>query len=185
MNNPNVLTLIGGISQSSLNKRLYDEVVKHNTTSLRFQTFDIASLPFFSQDIENNPPENVVNFQQAVKKADAVLIITPEYNRSFPGVLKNAIDWGSRPPGNNLWKRKPVATMGASGGKIGTFGAQQHLKNILCFLDTKLMNQPEFYFDASASMDENGIIAGSVAFLQKYLAAFEQLIIKNETYQES
>ncbi|GHT88777.1 FMN reductase [Bacteroidia bacterium] len=177
MNQLNVLALIGGISKNSLNKRLYAEVVKHNTTSLSFQTFDIASLPFFSQDIENNPPENVVNFQNLVQKADAVLLITPEYNRSFPGVLKNAIDWCSRPPGKNLWKRKPAALMGASPGKIGTFGAQQHLKNVCCFLDMALMNQPEFYLEASSSMDENGLLAGSVEFLQKYLTAFEEWIV--------
>jgi chromate reductase len=177
MNQLNVITLIGGISENSLNKRLYNEVVKHNTTKLSFQTFDIASLPFFSQDIENNPPENVANFQNLVQKADAVLFITPEYNRSFPGVLKNAIDWCSRPPGKNLWKRKPVALMGASPGKIGTFGAQQHLKNVCCFLDMALMNQPEFYLEASSSMDETGLLAGSVGFLQKYLTAFEQWIV--------
>jgi chromate reductase len=176
MNDLNVFSLIGGISKDSLNKRLYNEIVKHNTSNLSFQTWDIASLPFFSQDIENNPPENVVKFQNSVREADAVLFITPEYNRSFPGVLKNAIDWCSRPPGNNLWRRKPAAIMGASLGKIGAFGAQQHLKNVCCFLDMDLMNQPEFYFDASSSMDKNGILAGSVEFLQNYLIHFEQWI---------
>jgi chromate reductase len=176
MDNLNILALIGGISQDSLNKRLYNEVVKHNNTSLRFQTFDIAALPFYSQDIENNPPETVVNLRNAVQNANAVLLITPEYNRSFPGVLKNAIDWCSRPPGHSLWKRKPAGIMGASPGKIGTFGAQQHLKNVCNFLDMELMNQPEFYFESSSSMDANGLVAGSVEFLQKYLAAFEQWI---------
>ena len=171
-----VITLIGGISQTSLNKRLYAELLRLNTTSLSFEVFDISALPFFSQDLENNPPSVVVQFQNAVKTADAALFITPEYNRSFPGVLKNAIDWATRPPGQNLWKRKPAAIIGASGGKIGTFGAQQHLKNVCCFLNMNLMNQPEFYFDASASMDENGITAASVGFVQKYLAAFEQWI---------
>ncbi|MDR0798860.1 MAG: NAD(P)H-dependent oxidoreductase [Dysgonamonadaceae bacterium] len=175
MKNLNVLTLVGGISSHSLNKRLYQEIVKHNPTQLIFQTFEIAGLPFYSQDIENTPPGVVVDFQQKVREADAILLITPEYNRSFPGVLKNAIDWCSRPPGQNLWKRKPVGMMGASIGKIGTFGAQQHLKNVCCFLDMNLMNQPEFYFDG-ASMDEQGVVAGSIGFLQKYLQAFEQWI---------
>jgi chromate reductase len=176
MNSFNVLVLIGGICKNSLNKRLYDEVVKHNTASLSFRTFDIASLPFFSQDMENNPPENVLNLRQAVQNADAVLFITPEYNRSFPGVLKNAIDWCTRPVGTNFWKRKPAAIIGASIGKIGTFGAQQHLKLVCSFLDMDLMNQPEFYFDASTSMDENGVVANSIKYLQKYLADFEQWI---------
>jgi chromate reductase len=176
MNGLNVLSLVGGISQNSLNKQLYNEIVKHNTTSLTFRAGDIASLPFFSQDIENNPPESVVNLRNLVREADAVLFITPEYNRSFPGVLKNAIDWCSRPYGNNLWKRKPAALIGASPGKIGTFGAQLHLKNVCCFLDMNLMNQPEFYLEASSSMDKNGMLAGSVEFLQNYLIGFEQWI---------
>jgi chromate reductase len=177
MNKLNVLALIGGVCKDSLNKRLYNELVKHNPTNFSFFTFDISSLPFFSQDIENNPPESVVNFHDSVQQADAVLFITPEYNRSFPGVLKNAIDWCSRPPGNNLWKRKPAAIMGASPGKIGTFGAQQHLRNVCSFLDMELMNQPEFYFDASSSMDENGLLAHSIGFLQNYLTNYEQWVL--------
>jgi chromate reductase len=178
MKNSNVLALVGGICKNSLNQRLYNEIVRLNTTNISFQTFDISSLPFFSQDIENNPPENVVNFQNIVQNADAVIFITPEYNRSFPGVLKNAIDWCTRPYGKNLWKRKSAAIIGASVGKIGTFGAQQHLKNVCNFLDMNLMNQPEFYFDASASMDENGVTANSVGFVQKYITTFEQWILK-------
>ena len=176
MNTWNVLALIGGIAENSLNKRLYTEAVKHNTARLSFQTFEIASLPFFSQDIENNPPAVVINFQQLVRNADAVLLITPEYNRSYPGVLKNAMDWGSRPPGQNLWKKKPAAIMGASPGKIGTFGAQQHLKNICCYLDMALMNQPEFYFSASDGMNEAGLLSASVEFVRTYLNKFEQWI---------
>ncbi|MDR3217738.1 MAG: NAD(P)H-dependent oxidoreductase [Dysgonamonadaceae bacterium] len=174
MNRLKVLALIGGISKDSLNKRLYHELVKHNTANIVLQTCELSTLPFYSQDIENNPPESVVHFQGLVKEADAVLFITPEYNRSFPGVLKNAIDWGSRPLQNNLWRRKPAAIIGASLGKIGTFGAQQHLKNVCCFLDMNLMHQPEFYFDASASMDATGVVAGSIEFIQMYLSKFAE-----------
>jgi chromate reductase len=176
MSNLNVISLIGGISKNSLNQRLYNEIVKYNTTTLSFQTFDISLLPFFSQDIENNPPEIVAKFKDWVRASDAALFITPEYNRSYSGVLKNAIDWCSRPYGYNLWQRKPAAIMGASPGKIGTFGAQQHLKNVCCFLNMNLMNQPEFYMDASSSMDENGLVAGSIGFIQKYLTDFEAWI---------
>ncbi|GHU69002.1 FMN reductase [Bacteroidia bacterium] len=172
----NILAVIGGISKDSLNKRLYNESVKHNHTGLKFQTFAIETLPFFSQDTENNPPETVVAFRQAVMKSDAILFITPEYNRSFPGVLKNAIDWCTRPYGHNLWKRKPVGIIGASGGRIGTFGAQQQLKTVCNFLDMKLMNQPEVYFDASALMDENGLTPTGASIIQNYLAALEKWI---------
>lgn len=173
-----VLAIIGGISANSLNKRLYNEILKHNNTNLSFETFEIASLPFFSQDLENDPPQIVSQYLQTVKNADAIVFITPEYNRSFPGVLKNAIDWGSRPPGNNVWAKKPTAIMGASGGKIGTFGAQQQLRTVCSFLDMYVMHQPEFYFDASSGMSENGLTEKSVVFVQKFLSNFEQWVLK-------
>jgi chromate reductase len=176
MNTKNVLALIGGISQNSLNKRLYDEFVKINTTSLQFSTFDISRLPFFSQDLENNLPKIVTDFKQAVSNAGAVFIITPEYNRSYPAVLKNALDWGSRPSGKSIWAQKPAAIAGASTGKIGTFGAQQHLRNICSFLDMKLMHQPEFYFDASTSIVDGKLTDSSAAFLKKFLEAFEKWV---------
>ncbi|KAA6302333.1 MAG: Chromate reductase [Candidatus Ordinivivax streblomastigis] len=178
MNHLSVIVLVGGIAQNSLNKQLYNEVVKHNTTSLTFQSFDIASLPFYSQDIENNPPESVVQLKQTVQQADAVLLITPEYNRSFPGVLKNALDWCSRPYGQDSWQGKPAGIMGASPGKIGTAIAQQQLRTVCNFLDMQLMNQPEFYLDASTAMDENGLFPASVKFLQRYLSSFQDWIEK-------
>ena len=173
-----VLALVGGIATNSLNKRLFNEVLKHNPTDLSFRAFDIASLPFYSQDFENNPTESVLLLKKAVQQADAVLFITPEYNRSYPGVLKNAIDWGSRPMENSVWRRKPAGIMGASPGKIGTFGAQQHLKNVCNFLDIDVMNQPEFYMEASTSMDANGLTPQSVEFLQRYLGKFREWVEK-------
>jgi chromate reductase len=177
MDKINVFAVIGGICNNSLNKKLYNELVAHNKTNLNFSTFEIAGLPYFSQDLENNPPAKVVEFQQRVKRSDAVIFITPEYNRSFPGVLKNAIDWATRSYGQNLWERKPAAVIGAAPGKIGTFGAQQHLKSVCGFLNMKLMQQPEFYLDASSSMDENGLLPSSVGFAENFLENFERWII--------
>ena len=171
-----ILTLIGGISTNSLNKRLYDEIVKYNTGNLSFKTFDISSLPFYSQDIEISPPASVESFKEAVKNSDAVMIITPEYNRSIPGVLKNALDWGSRPRKENVWNNKPAAVAGASPGPIGTFGAQQHLRNICSFLNMHVMSQPEFYFNASAYMTENGLAEDSIKFAQAFIRNFEEWI---------
>jgi chromate reductase len=176
MDTKNVLAIIGGISKDSLNKSFYNELVKLNETSLRFTTFDISLLPFYSQDIENNPPQVVTDFRQAVEKADAVILITPEYNRSYPAVLKNALDWGSRPYGKSVWTRKPAAIAGASPGKIGTFGAQQHLRNVCSFLDMKLMHQPELYFDASTSFVDGKLTESTVAFLKYYLEMFEKWV---------
>ncbi len=177
MKNPKVLALVGGISSASLNKRLYHEVVKHNNTSLSFCTFDISSLPFYSQDIESAPIPEAQALRDAVAAADAVLFITPEYNRSIPGVLKNAIDWASRPYGHNLWAGKPGGLMGASGGAIGTFGAQRDLRHICAFLDIRLMNQPEYYLNGATAFDAQGLTPSVVKFTQAYLSAFESWIL--------
>ena len=106
--------------------------------------------------------------------ADAVLFITPEYNRSFPGVLKNAVDWGSRPYGQNLWDKKPAGVMGATISAIGTFGAQHHLRQVLAYLNMSVMGQPEFYFNASNAFDDRGRLINekSKEFVQNYWIAF-------------
>lgn len=185
-----VIVLIGGISADSLNKRFFEAVARLATETeaakaLDFKVFDIASLPFFSQDIENDPPASVAELHSLAASSDAVLIVTPEYNRSIPGVLKNALDWGSRPAGRNVWAGKPTAIMGASSGAIGTFGAQQHLRNICSFLDMRVMNQPTVYFNGSTGMtDASGkpavegtlLTDGSAKFMSTFLVAFEKWI---------
>lgn len=174
-----VLTLIGGISRDSLNRRFFEAIerlAKTEAKQLSFTVFDVASLPFFSQDLEADPPREVVEMRRMAAECDALFIVTPEYNRSIPGVLKNALDWGSRPPEKNVWARKPAAIAGASTGAIGTFGAQQHLRNVLSFLDVRVMNQPTVYFNASTGMTGNELTDSSVRFLSTFLAAFEQWI---------
>lgn len=173
----NVVALVGGISKESINQRLFHEVVRLNTQNIVFETFDISTLPFYCQDIENNYPPNVVKLKNMIKDADAILFITPEYNRTMPAVLKNAIDLVSRPYGDNSFANKPAAIMGASSGSIGTFGAQQHLRNCCSFLNLHVMSQPEFYFNASASMTENGVTDKSADFLRGFLKNFEEWIV--------
>lgn len=171
-----VLTLIGGISSTSINKRLYNEIVKYNSGNLSFESFDIAALPFYTQDQEQNLPVLIKSLKEKIRQSNAVLFITPEYNRSIPGVLKNAIDWGSRPRGDNCWNGKPAAIMGASNGAIGTFGAQQHLRNICSTVNLHLMSQPEFYFNASIGMNENGLTENAVSLVRQFLNSFEEWI---------
>ncbi len=187
-----VIVLIGGISKDSLNRRFFEAVAALATDgadgagrAFDFTVFDIAALPFFSQDIENDPPAAVIELRELAAASDAVLIVTPEYNRSIPGVLKNALDWGSRPPGRNVWAHKPTAIMGATEGGIGTFGAQQHLRGICSWLDMPVMNQPTVYFNATTGMtDASGtptakgdrLTESSATFLRKFLTAFEQWI---------
>lgn len=174
------LVLVGGISRGSLNKKFFRSLELLSPEGFEFETFDIAHLPFFSQDLENDPPDIVSEFKEKIREAEAILFITPEYNRSFPGVLKNAIDWGSRPYGMNLWQKKPVAVTGASPGNIGTFGAQHHLRQVFAYLDMLVMGQPEFYFNAHNGFADNGELANASTrtFAEKFFKAFHEFIEK-------
>jgi len=156
MNYKSILTLVGGISKGSLNQKLFRAVKELSPKDCHLFTYDISELPYFSQDLEKDLPVRVNEFKEKIKEADAVLFITPEYNRSFPGVLKNAIDWGSRPYGQNLWMHKATSIMGASSGNIGTFGAQHQLRQVLAYLDMRVLGQPEFYFNGSQAFDDAG-----------------------------
>lgn len=189
-----VLTLVGGISRNSLNKKLFRGIQDRNLEGFEFLNYDISKLPYFSQDIEMDPPDTVVEFKDLIRASDAVLFITPEYNRSFPGVLKNAIDWGSRPYGSNLWDGKIGAVMGASSGNIGTFGAQHHLRQVLSYLNISMLNQPEFYFNGSKAFDEDGVLVNEQTkeIIQGFFDKFHELIIsatedqfENESNQSS
>lgn len=171
-----ILTLVGGISRESLNKKLYNAVKTLAPEALTIETFDISKLPFFSQDIENDPPDIVTEFKERIREADGVLFITPEYNRSFPGVLKNAIDWGSRPYGQNLWNMKPAAVMGATISSVGTFGAQHHLRQCMAYLNMIAMGQPEFYFTAKEGTFRNNVLKDetTIRHIRNFCGAFEQ-----------
>jgi NAD(P)H-dependent FMN reductase len=170
-----VLSLVGGISRNSINRKLYNAILKLAPSGYEFDTFDISKLPFYSQDLELDPPDIVSEFKEKIREADSILFVTPEYNRSIPGVLKNAIDWGSRPYGMNLWAKKSAAILGASIGNIGTFGAQHHLRQILSYLDLDVMNQPEFYFNGSKAFDAEGnlIDEKTKSLLDKFFSAFK------------
>lgn len=171
-----VLALVGGISKDSLNKKFYNALKENAPSGFEVDTFDISLLPFFSQDIEKDAPKIVKDFKQRIKDCDAVLIITPEYNRSMPGVLKNAIDWGSRPHPDNSWEGKKGAITGASSGSIGTFGAQQHLRQVMAHLNVQMLCQPEFYFNGSKAFDENGKLTEerTKEFIGKFWKGFQE-----------
>lgn len=167
-----VCALVGGIARASLNRALLNHFADRAGGRFTFDAPDLGALPFFSQDIEDAPPPAVTAFRDAVSAADALWVATPEYNRSLPGVLKNALDWTSRP--KSLGAGKPAALTGASPGAIGTFGAQQHARLVLSFLDWRVMSQPEFYFNASVNLDEQGRLRPDAAkYLDAFLTAFE------------
>ena len=173
-----VLTLVGGISKNSINKELYNAIKGVTPQNLELSTFDISELPFFSQDIENDPPGKVKDLKNLIQSSDAILFITPEYNRSIPGVLKNAIDWASRPYGTSAWKGKKAAVLGMSPGKTGTMSAQQHLRLILNSLNITVLPQPEIYLTHSETLNEAGEFASdrTKEFIKKFLGTFSDFI---------
>ena len=186
MKKPRILTLVGGISQGSINRKLFKDVQTLIKDEAELVAFDLSKLPFFSQDLELDPPDLVTMFKEEIRNADAVLFITPEYNRSIPGVLKNAIDWGSRPYGQNLWEKLPAAIMGASIGNIGTFGAQHHLRQILSYLNVYVMNQPEFYLNASR-IDEKttGLIKNFWDSFEKWITEHKEPLVTEAPHYKS
>lgn len=169
-----ILALVGSIAKDSINRKLFGFVKELAGDEIAFDFFDVSTLPLFSVDIENSPTPAMSDLKARIAKTDGVLLITPEYNRSVPAPLKNALDCASRPWGQNSWDGKPVGIMGASIGTIGTFGAQAHLRNVLAFLNMPAMPQPEFYFNYTANVDENGRPnESSKEHIKKYLERFK------------
>ena len=152
-----ILGFAGSLRKNSYNKVLLRTAVKLAPADVELETFDLEGLPLFSEDKESDPDVKVVQFKQRIRAADAILIATPEYNYSIPGVLKNAIDCASRPYGENAFDGKPVAVMGASVGMLGTARAQYHLRQCFVFLNMHALNQPEVMVPfVSDKVDANG-----------------------------
>jgi chromate reductase len=141
-----IAVLVGSLSPNSLNRKLARTLEVLAAGKLNFNYPDIASLPHYDNELWLNPPQPVLDLKRTVEAADAVLIVMPEYNRSFPGVIKNALDWASRPYGSSSWTDKPVAVIGATPGTTGTAAGQGHLRSILPVYGFVVMGQPEVYF---------------------------------------
>lgn len=167
-----IAVLVGSLRSDSINKNLAQNLEKLAAGKAEF-IYPSLEVPLFSQDLEAELPASVIELKQAVESADGVLIVTPEYNRSFPGVLKNAIDWASRPYGANSFQGKPAGIVGASPGQTGATQAQAQLRNVLIYLDTQLMGQPELYISAPQAFDDGGgVREESKEFLQNYIDSF-------------
>lgn len=174
MNDPLlILGIAGSLRKDSYNRAALRAAQQLTPEGARIETFDIGGLPGFNQDDESNPPAKVTELKQQVRKADAILFVTPEYNYSVPGVLKNAIDWASRPYGDSAWTGKPVAVMGASIGMQGTARAQYHLRQMFVFLNMYAVNQPEVMISIAAKrFDEQGNLTDETSrkLIQQLLA---------------
>lgn len=152
-----ILGIAGSLRRESYNRAVLRAAMQLVPEGATIEVFELDGIPGFNQDEEQNPPAKVVEFKKRIREADAILIVTPEYNYSVPGVLKNAIDWASRPYGDSAWNGKPAAIMGASIGAIGTGRAQYHLRQMMVFLNMFPINQPEVMIgNASERFDAEG-----------------------------
>ena len=152
-----ILGIAGSLRSESYNRAVLHASMQLVLNGATLEIFELDGIPGFNQDDEQNPPAKVLELKSRIREADAVLIVTPEYNYSVPGVLKNAIDWASRPYGDSAWDGKPVAIMGASIGAIGTARAQYHLRQMFVFLNMFPINQPEVMIgNASERFDAAG-----------------------------
>jgi len=175
-----VAVVVGSLRKESFNRKVALALAELAPSNLKLTIVEIGNLPLYNEDIDVDPPAAYKAFREQIRSSDAVLFVTPEYNRSVPGVLKNAIDVGSRPYGQSAWSGKPGAVISVSPGAVGGFGANHHLRQSLVFLDVPCMQQPEAYIGGAASLfDENGNLSEKVqpflqTFIDKYAAWVDQ-----------
>jgi len=171
--------LVGSLARNSINRKLAAALVRLAPEGLEMQEIPIKDLPLYSYDYDKDYPPAGRALKDALARVDAVLFVTPEYNRSIPGALKNAIDWASRPWGTNSFARKPSGIIGTSPGKIGTAVGQQHLRSIMAFCNSPLMNAIEAYIEFSPGLigDDGGVtVPATEEFLRNYMKEFSGFI---------
>lgn len=179
-----VAVVVGSLRADSINRKVALALAALAPANLQLKIVEIGDLPLYNEDIDTttSTPEAYITFRQQIAAADAVLFVTPEYNRSVPGVLKNAIDVGSRPYGKSVWSGKPGAVISASPGAIGGFGANHHLRQSMVFLNVPCLQQPEAYlgnagtfFDAAGALSEQ-----TRPFLQAFINAYAAWVEQNK-----
>lgn len=181
-----VSVVVGSLRRESINLKLAKALIKlavGQSSAYHFKLVDIGELPVYNEDLWEKTPTAVTEFKQHIADSSAVLFVTPEYNRTIPSPLKNALDWGSRPSNDNSWRHKPAAIIGTSPGQIGTAVAQSHLRSVLPVLSIEAMPQPEIYLKFEDDLiDERYDITSEKTkeYLQKFLAQFEAYLKKND-----
>jgi chromate reductase, NAD(P)H dehydrogenase (quinone) len=172
---------VGSLSSKSINRVLSKAIIRLAPQDLQFSEIPINNLPLYSPDYDDNYPPEALELKAAIDRSDAVLFVTPEYNRSIPGALKNAIDWASRPWGQNAFDHIPAAVIGASMGQIGTAVAQQSLRGVLSFCNARQMTAPEAYIQYSADVfmpDGEVSSDATAAFLTNFMSEFRDHIAR-------
>lgn len=171
MRTTQIAVIVGSLRQASFNRQLAQAIMQMAPAGVQFTPVSIADLPLYNQDADGHEVASVTEFRNALRGVDAVLFVTPEYNRSMPGVLKNALDQGSRPYGASVWDGKPAAVIGMSPGAAGTAMAQQHLRNVLAFLNMPTLAQPEMFlqFKEDFFTPDGAVGERSQAYVQKFV----------------
>ncbi len=176
-----VAYFVGSLSSTSINRVLSRALIRSAPEELGFTEIPIGNLPLYSPDYDGNFPPEAMALKESITRSDAVLFVTPEYNRSIPGGLKNAIDWASRPWGQNSFDHIPAGVIGASQGQIGTALAQQSLRGVLSFCNARQMTAPEAYIQYSPTvfLDDGEVTnASTAAFLKNYMAEFRDHVMR-------
>lgn len=178
-----IAVVVGSLRKESFNRKLATGIERLLPADVSFNSLEIGDLPLYNQDDDGNPAAPVVRLKTAIMAAQGVLFVTPEYNRSIPGVLKNALDHASRPYGKSAWAGKPAGVIGASVGAIGTALAQQHLRNVLSYLDMPTLAQPEAFIHAKEGLfDADGSIGeASRKFVQGWLSQYLAWVKQHQT----
>jgi chromate reductase, NAD(P)H dehydrogenase (quinone) len=180
----NVAVIIGSLRKDSLNRKIATVLAEIAPPALELKVAEIGELPLYNQDLDANPPKAWTDFRKKIKDSDAVLFVTPEYNRSVPAPLKNAIDIASRPYGQSVWDGKPGAVISVTPSALGGFGANHHLRQSLVFLNVPMLQQPEAYIShADKLLDASGNVVNDAteAFLAHFMLAFENWILINSS----
>ena len=176
-----IAVVVGSLRRDSFNRRMATAIARLAPADFVFNHLEIGDLPLYNQDDDADPAEQVKRLKREISAAQGLLFLTPEYNRSIPGVLKNAIDHASRPYGQSAWAGKPAGILGLSGGPLGTAMAQQHLRNVLAYLDVPTLGQPEAFIQFKDGLfdADGGIGSGSRQFLQGWMDRYASWVKKH------
>lgn len=181
MSSKKIALIVGSLRKNSFNRKVANTLIKLAPPSLNLEILEIGELSLYNEDFDPNPPAPWTNFRNKLKTFDGVIFLTPEYNRSVPAPMKNALDIGSRPYGQSIWDGKPGAVISVSQGAFGGFGANHHLRQTFVFLNIPVMQQPEAYIgNAGTLFDANGNLINDSTknFLQKFLESYSQWVNK-------
>jgi chromate reductase len=174
-----IAVIVGSLRTGSLNRLTARALAKLAPDTLLLEIVEIGQLPLYDQDLDSEPPKTWIDFRERIRAADGVLFVTPEYNRSVPAALKNAIDIGSRPYGKSAWSGKPAGVVSVTPGGLGAFGANHHLRQSLVFLDMPVLQQPEAYLsNAGSFFGEDGELTneGTAKFLTRFIEAYARWV---------